>query len=60
MDLSNGSSSANMKMGTMRPQTVPLIASNFNIDEMARYRFPMIIIFINQFKLGLCVVKLID
>ena len=59
MDLSNGSSSANMKMGTMRPQTVPLIASNFNIDEMARYRFPMIIIFINQFKLGLCVVKLI-
>ena len=39
MDLANGSSSANMKMGTMKPQTVPLIASNFAIDEMARYRF---------------------
>ncbi len=36
MDLSNGSCSANMKVGTMKPQTVPLVASNFDMDDMAR------------------------
>ena len=37
IDVSNGSRSANMKTGTMKPQTVPLVASNFSMDDMARY-----------------------
>lgn len=37
VDVSNGSRSANMKTGTMKPETVPLISSNFNLEEMARY-----------------------
>ena len=37
IDVSNGSRSTNMKTGTMKPKTVPLIASNFEVDDIERY-----------------------
>ena len=37
IDISNGSRSANMKTGIVKPKTVPLIASNFDIEDLQRY-----------------------
>ena len=37
MALSNGSRSANMKTGSLKPVTVPIISSNFDLEDIERF-----------------------
>ena len=37
MALSNGSRSTNMKTGSVKPKTVPVLSSNYDMENLARY-----------------------
>lgn len=37
VDLYNGVRSTNMRTGSMKPKSIPIIASNFGIEDMERY-----------------------
>ena len=37
VDLYNGVCSTNMRTGSMKSKSIPIIASNFDIEEMERY-----------------------
>ena len=36
VDLYNGSRTTNLKTGTMKPRSIPVVASNFDVEDMER------------------------
>lgn len=37
VDLFNGSKSTNLKTGSVKPKSIPIVASNFDVDNVARF-----------------------
>ena len=41
VDLFNGCKTANLRKGSQEPHSIPLVATNFNIDSDQRYTNPL-------------------